>query len=64
MVPPSSADTAKALIEKSVSTQPQQVAAEKMGLKDKLRILFEAIVFGWFVPGSRGRKKGKNENEL
>jgi hypothetical protein len=64
MVPPSSANTAKALIEKFLSTQPKQGTAEKMKLKDKLRIFLEAILFGWFVPGSMENRKEKNENKL
>ena len=62
MVPPSAADTARKLIEDFIESKPIHETSEKMGIKDKLRIVFEGLLLGWFIPGSKRYKNSKDKN--
>lgn len=38
------------------NTQPREVKSEH-SLRDKLRMVAEALLFGWFIPGKKWRKR-------
>lgn len=40
-----------------------EVTAEPMRLMDKVRVVLEGLLFGWFVPGSRSRSKGVGNDD-
>ncbi len=35
---------------------PEEAVEEKYSLSQKLRMIFETVVFGWFVPGKKRRQ--------
>lgn len=38
-------------------------AAESMSLRDKVRIVLEGLLLGWFVPGSRSRLTDRDDQD-
>jgi len=56
-------ERAKELISDFVKTTRDDIAkTQAYSLSDKLRIIFETLLFAWFIPG-RHRKRLKNEKE-
>ncbi len=62
MVPPSAADIARKLIEDFIESKPIRETSERMDIEDKLRIVLEGLLLGWFIPGTRGHKNSKDKN--
>jgi hypothetical protein len=42
--------------------QQPRLAVSPIRLRDKVRMLLEGLLFGWFVPGSRSRNAGSHES--
>lgn len=61
MVPDDEYERAHEIIEDFISNQEIISEDETIGisLKDKIRMIVEAILFAWFMPGKRWRKKSK-----
>lgn len=56
MVSPEDAERAKAIISDLLNREiPEETIEEKYTASQKLRMIFETIVFGWFIPGRRRR---------
>jgi len=48
----------------SEKSKPEQEASAKYSFWDKVRMVFEALVFGWVMPGQRRQKfQEKQENK-
>ena len=62
-VPDTEVERARQLIHEHLSTGVGPDGSEEMGLLDKLRIVVEAVLFGWFVPGRRGRREQGHDTE-
>ena len=57
MVSPEDAERAKTVISDLLSrVLPEEKIEEKYTASQKLRMILEAIFFGWFIPGRRRRK--------
>ena len=41
----------------------EELESSKYSYFDKFRVVFEALVFGWVMPGKRWQKKKKSKNE-
>lgn len=53
MVPTELADEARQVLTEALPANEPSSAAPAMRFRDKVRVVFEALVFGWFVPGGR-----------
>jgi hypothetical protein len=57
MVSPEDAERAKTIISDLLNRElPEEIIEEKYTTPQKLRMILEAIFFGWFIPGRRRRK--------
>lgn len=57
MVSPEDAERAKTIISDLLNRElPEEIIEEKYTAAQKLRMILEAIFFGWFIPGRRRRK--------
>ena len=61
MVPDDEYERTHEIIEDFISNQEIKSEDETIGisLKDKIRMIVEAILFTWFIPGKRWRRKPK-----
>jgi len=58
MVAPDNEERARELLSDFLkSTAEPQVMEEKYSLLDRLRVVAEFLLFGWFIPGKRCNKK-------
>lgn len=63
MVSPEHAERAKTIICNILNRQlPEEIIEEKYTASQKLRMILEAIFFGWFIPGRRQRVPQGKEN--
>lgn len=54
MVSPEDAERAKGIISDLLNRElPEEKAEEEYSAGQKLRMIFEALFFGWFIPGRR-----------
>jgi len=44
-------------------TEEEAGPAQKYSLFDKVRMVFEMLLFGWIMPGRRSRRKAEEESE-
>lgn len=57
MVSPEDAERAKTIISELFGReQPEETIEEKYTASQKLRMILETIVFGWFIPGRRRQR--------
>lgn len=57
MVAAEDADRARAIIASLIEGHPpEEDVQERYSIGQKLRMVFEAVLFGWFVPGKKRRK--------
>jgi hypothetical protein len=57
MVAPEDAERVKTVISDLLDRElPEEKAAEKYSASQKLRMILEAVVFGWFIPGRKRRR--------
>ncbi|MDD2319360.1 MAG: DUF2007 domain-containing protein [Geobacteraceae bacterium] len=57
MVSPEDAERAKTIITDLLNRAlPEETIEKKYTTSQKLRMIFEDIVFGWFIPGRRRRR--------
>lgn len=57
MVPEELADEAREALAGSLFTEEPPAAPPSMRFWDKVRVVFEAVLLGWFVPGARRSKQ-------
>lgn len=56
MVSPEDAERAKTIISDFLNRQlPEETIEEKYTVSQKLRMILETLVFGWFIPGRKRR---------
>jgi hypothetical protein len=56
MVAPEDVERAKTIISNFLSREmPEEKTDEKYTVSQKLRMILEAVLFGWFIPGRRRR---------
>jgi hypothetical protein len=63
MVPPLFVDQARQVLADflEMQAQPDGMAKPVYSLADKLRMVFETLIFGWFVPGPRRTQTSQTE---
>lgn len=62
MVAPEDMDRAKEIISNLLERQiPEEEEQEQYAIGQKLRMVFEAVLFGWFIPGKKRRKETPDE---
>ncbi|MGM0418636.1 MAG: hypothetical protein ACQEQS_07935 [Thermodesulfobacteriota bacterium] len=48
---------------KNTQEEETEIFQSQYSLTDKIRMLIEAVIFGWFIPGKK-RKKHSKKKEL
>lgn len=56
LVPEERAEEAREALAETIATDEPATHPVPMRFRDKLRIVLEAVLFGWFVPGGRRSK--------
>jgi hypothetical protein len=65
MVPPEDAERAKTIITDLLNRAlPEETIEEKYTTSQKLRMILETIVFGWFIPGRRRRRVSPEKEDV
>lgn len=63
MVSPEDAERAKTIISDLLSREiPEEKTDEKYTASQKLRMILEAVFFGWFIPGRKRRMVPEKED--
>ena len=58
MVAAEDAERAKGIITDLLGREiPEEADEKQYSLSQKLRMIFETVIFGWFVPGNKRRKE-------
>lgn len=65
MVSPDDAERAKTIISDLLNRKlPEGIIEEKYTASQKLRMILEALFFGWFIPERRRRKVSRGEEDV
>lgn len=62
LVPASQADAARALLAGIAPASSEAERGVRPGWPDKVRMVLEALLFGWFIPGRRFRRKAGQDD--
>lgn len=64
MIAPEDAGRAREIVVDLVGTQvPEEQEQTEYSLEQKLRMILETLLFGWFIPGKKRCKVQANEND-
>ena len=61
MVPEEHVADAVELLSELAKPEPSAAAAAPLPLRDRIRIVLEGLLFGWFVPGSRRQSRSSTD---